>query len=173
MTTKDGIVSFVGELEERQEQALEILKTIHKTKAGQELIHTEKCLTNKEGYDFACPVCGATVEFDGTVNLPETKTKAQCQACNKQVKKESLKEKILFGIIGTAYAAWLCPKCYDSNQVVKVNHKRQLKKEFAYCDDCKQVFDADTRQELDKLTDAHHENAGHAKYQVLQQNKEN
>lgn len=154
---------------ERLGQAFEILKKLHRTKAGQELIHTEKCLTTKDGYDFACPICGATIEWDGAVNLPETKTKSQCQACGKQFKKESLKEKILGSVIGTnLYAATVCPTCYDSKAVMKVNHKRQLKAEVAFCDNCKEVFDADTRAELDKLIDAH----PHEDFKILQQNKE-
>lgn len=155
---------------ERQEQAFEILKKIHKSKAGQEMIHTEKCLTNKEGYDFPCPICGATVEYDGSVNLPETKTKAQCQACDKQVKKESLKEKILGSVVGkTLYAVLLCPKCYESDEVMKVNHKRELKAEVALCDTCKKILDADTREELRQLIDAHE----HDSCKILQQSKEN
>lgn len=162
-----AIIDFTEEGEKRT-QAFFILKTLHKTKAGQELIHTEKCLTDKEGYDFPCPICGATMEYDGTVNLPETKTKAQCQACNKQVKKDTLKEKILFGIMGGAFAVWLCQTCFDNDKIVKVNHKRQLKAEVAFCDTCKKVFDADTRKELDALMEAHE----HDDFKVLQQSKE-
>lgn len=150
---------------ERQEQAFDILKKIHKSKAGQAMIHTEKCLTNSEGYDFACPICGATVEYDGTVNLPETKTKAQCQACGKQVKKEDLKEKILGGVASsTLYAVSLCSACRTNTKVLKVNHKRELLPEVAICDDCGVIFDSNTKDGLQALIDEH----PHDNFKILQ-----
>ena len=65
-----AIFDFTEEAE-LQGQAVEILKKIHKTKAGKAMIHTERCLTDSDGYPFACPLCGAEVDYAGRVTVPE------------------------------------------------------------------------------------------------------
>lgn len=64
------IIDFTEE-GEKQGQALEILRKIHRTKAGKEMIHTTKMLTDSEGYDFPCPLCGAEVTWDDRVVLAQ------------------------------------------------------------------------------------------------------
>ena len=52
-----SILDFSEEAE-KQSQVVYILKKLHRTKLGKQLIHSEKCLTDPDGYEFPCPLCG-------------------------------------------------------------------------------------------------------------------
>lgn len=160
-------MSYLDE-DERNEWAFAALKNIHKSAAGKSLIHAEKVLINKEGYDFPCPICGATVDYSGGVHLLDTRAKASCAACLKQVKRELLKEKLLASVIRDKFfAAVLCPECFNSDKMLQIRgSKRELKAFCGTCDECNGIFEADTLEEIKRLMQEHPE---HGTFKIYQE----